>query len=672
MEKEKIRKSRKETIRMKIRNYRAALPETAAALFMLAAFHTASLSPANESGKLFGINFNLISYVLIAISAFIVYGVIHGLQVLLLPKLMKNSGSGGGRAGLVFPVLLFVPAVMYYYWKMYGDELNIYPGEVMESYFRHRLPHPVYFALCLCLFLLFLLAACRAEKTRKKLRFTFAVLAGAADAVLLYAPNIFQDRGAGVYHIHAYTNSIINAAALLPYDEIRSGIYGHYGIFFIPCARLFGGMTGIFIGISLAGALTVLALSYTAHLSIRNDLVYLLTVFAILGTTLILMRRGQYYQLNPHRLLFPALTSAFLSRLLYRSPAPAGKAARVLGLVLCILAVVWNLETGLFCALTVSAFFFYQTIREHGLFSFRTLTESAILLLSPLLSFFGAFALVGCFNLSAGGAFGSVREFIYPLMSGNLTVSGLRIALPPATAVYVFEVILFLTAVFTSFFMAGRRTDRKMAGTEDAAPAVRFHTGMMGALMIIYFLNRAAYGNMAIAHAQFVLLLGICGDEGVSAVRSFEAGLRTGERSGDAFTMTKGSLLLLALVILCVESAACIPQALSFRENGSWNTAPLKAAMTDMEQTLPENTPGYGIGIPELYRMMGRDTGLHLIDISDMNDASRQYLNQFLKDQDDVLTSVTPAQSDTSLPSGFTVVRSWQIDTTTILYLKRE
>ena len=53
--------------------------------------------------------------------------------------------------------------------------------------------------------------------------------------------------------------------------------------------------------------------SYTADVLIERDSIYLLTVACICATTTLLTRRGVYYQINPHRLMFPVFAIACIA-----------------------------------------------------------------------------------------------------------------------------------------------------------------------------------------------------------------------------------------------------------------------------------------------------------------------------------------------------------------------
>lgn len=56
--------------------------------------------------------------------------------------------------------------------------------------------------------------------------------------LLTFAPYIFSNSMYGIWHTQAYTNSIINVARFAPYDNVRSSIYGHYGLIYLPFVKL--------------------------------------------------------------------------------------------------------------------------------------------------------------------------------------------------------------------------------------------------------------------------------------------------------------------------------------------------------------------------------------------------------------------------------------------------
>ena len=65
------------------------------------------------------------------------------------------------------------------------------------------------------------------------------------------------------YHGEAYLESIYNVADGIPYEELTTGIYGHYGLFFLLPMKIFGAKAVVIqFLIALVGVVTDLAMLY--------------------------------------------------------------------------------------------------------------------------------------------------------------------------------------------------------------------------------------------------------------------------------------------------------------------------------------------------------------------------------------------------------------------------
>ena len=85
----------------------------------------------------------------------------------------------------------------------------------------------------------------------------------------------------------------------------------------------------------------------TLHLMVENTVIRILGCIAM-TLPILSMRGGYYWQVWPHRILFPAvllLYGAFCLRL-----NRMNRLTCVLGYVLCLAGVVWNTESGMICA----------------------------------------------------------------------------------------------------------------------------------------------------------------------------------------------------------------------------------------------------------------------------------------------------------------------------------
>lgn len=65
--------------------------------------------------------------------------------------------------------------------------------------------------------------------------------------------------------------SIYNVADSIPYEELTTGIYGHYGLFFLLPMKIFGAKAVVIqFLIALVGVVTDLAMLYCIHHLIKR------------------------------------------------------------------------------------------------------------------------------------------------------------------------------------------------------------------------------------------------------------------------------------------------------------------------------------------------------------------------------------------------------------------
>lgn len=114
------------------------------------------------------------------------------------------------------------------------------------------------------------------------------------------------------YHGEAYLESIYNVADGIPYEELTTGIYGHYGLFFLLPMKIFGAKAVVIqFLIALVGVVTDLAMLYCIHHLIKKNWVRLLMALVV-PVIPFAYRRTNYWQLQPHRLVFPMLLAAYM------------------------------------------------------------------------------------------------------------------------------------------------------------------------------------------------------------------------------------------------------------------------------------------------------------------------------------------------------------------------
>ena len=124
----------------------------------------------------------------------------------------------------------------------------------------------------------------------------------------MYTPNIYGRGEQGDnYHAHAYFNSVYNVYQGMPYTHNVTSIYGHYGLFFkIPMKLVHGDFRAFVLMIAGIGTLAYICAFLVLQMLVRSRVLRILAALALTFPVLG-MRGGYYWQVWPHRVIFPML-----------------------------------------------------------------------------------------------------------------------------------------------------------------------------------------------------------------------------------------------------------------------------------------------------------------------------------------------------------------------------
>ncbi len=614
--------------------------------FLAVWFEFASRSPLNKKGVLLGHNFNLTVYVGGILAAFLLY---LASQLFLPRHPDKGNSTPGFFDGFLYVIYgAAAIAALFLIYRIYAMECTLFPGTAAPTFLRQEVPHRVYAGAVLLIFAGLYCTVPRSMprgiRTNRSFRIICALITAFVNAAALYAPNFYLDQGGGFHHMHSVLNSIVNVAHFVPYDRLNCCIYGHYSLICLPFVKLLGNdMFAVMQTLALMGFITFLAASYVASKLVKSNIVYLLVLFGMTGTTSIFTRHGQYFQINPLRLLFPSLVLAFFA---WEAGMDESDRKRLviricLEYLLGSLSVVWNFETGLFCTASIAAVRIYRTWNENPVFSKKTVRTFIRALLYGILSLCAAFGLVALYNLVCGGRVNTVREFIYPLYSGTYNVNHLRKVLPGIQYLYFAQILLFLIGAVRALRRQSLRKTSGSAGSSYAESVRRdqliFGTGVLGLAVLVYFMNRTAYSNISISHIPMMLLLGAFGEHSAALTRKdLNKNLQQPSLFGAA---SMSVVLLFGCFWLALEGALYIPFAYDYRATSTWATASYVDAVEGFRNTIPKDTYGFGTFVPELYYQLGWDTGCYMTDWSDINDYNREYALQHAFEKEAFITT---------------------------------
>lgn len=576
--------------------------------FAVCCFRIPALSAAVSSIG----NVNLLTYAMTVILFCVSYLIFS----ILLARTEKPCFFDAPRNAF-FTVVLLITVNILFFIRMYRLEVDVY-GSVSARYVWHSIP---FWLVLICLVtegLVFLHFARNNNFSVKAWAMSlFYELLTLLVAYNFYTPEVFLRNEPDRLHMDAYFNSIYNVLHGSPYTEYTTSIYGHYGILYkLPMKILGGDLIDFILLNTIIGALCFLAAFLTLHFIVKNDLLRILGSIALTFPVLS-MRSGIYWQLWPHRILFMCLMLfwiAFCVRF-----KKSGRLICILGYGLSLLGILWNTETGLFCAVSWAAFWILRCLCSKKDSWVPVLKTCLLHFAGILLSFMGAYAAVELYNLMSGGHITGIREFLFPLLQSSYMDGLLRVDLPDFASAYMVILVLFFIACARGishiwFVRAQDETDSRHL----LRVCFTFAAAVLSLGQITYFINRAAYHNLEIIHIPCILLLCIFAEEGMNTFQTFRI---KNMNSFSGMQIFKGTFTAVSLLVLMTVSTGNIiqyGQNTALREE-LHNEQELNDFAAHIAANIPENTYAFGIGVPEIYSILRWDTGCYTLDLADLS-----------------------------------------------------
>lgn len=424
-------------------------------------------------------------------------------------------------------------------------------------------------------------------------------------------PNIFGRSEAGDhFHAHAYYNSVYNVYQGLPYTDTMTSIYGHYGLLFKIPMKLVGGDFRMFVLMiaalgTLAHVCAFLVLELAVESRILRALGAVAAAFPILG-----MRGGYYWQVWPHRMIFPMILLLYAAILMKKQWW--NRWTGLAGYLICLLAILWNTETGVILAVAWMALYISRCLAG-GEWRIGRLTRTVpVHAICVTVSFFGAYGLVNLYNLSKHSPANTLGEFLIPLLSDSYMVDILHLDLPMYPSAYMGVIVLFLIGTvmgISTWFYPKQKNEGQVQ--------LLFFLSINALGRMTYYVNRPSYHNLDCVSLSAVILLAYLGQRGMTFVK--ERKWKRWEEM-DLAGVVNGTLgLACAAAVLAMSTGTVLQfsQNSKIKENYH-NVGELEAFVQEIAEVVPENTHGFGLNVAEIYSLLHWNTQCFTMDFSDM------------------------------------------------------
>lgn len=556
-------------------------------------------------------NINLLTYAMTVILFCISYLLIS----LLLIRTKKTAVLDRPYPAITAALILFTANLLFLI-RMFQLETEVY-GSVSVRYIWHIMPFWLV-AVVLAAEAVFFFSFVKKSTISLK---PSALMAFYGMLTLLigynfYTPEVFLRNEPDRLHMDAYFNSIYNVLHGSPYTEYTTSIYGHYGILYKLPMKLLGSDLADFILLNaLIGALSFLAAFLALHFIVKNDLLRIIGAVAV-SFPVLAMRSGIYWQLWPHRVLFMCLMLCYMAFCVrYKK---LNRITCILGYGIVFLGILWNTESGLFCGAAWAGFWILKSLCSKENKPSYVIRTVFFQIFGIILSFLAAWGTVELYNLANGGKIMGIQEFLFPLLQSSYMDDLLRVDLPDFASAYIVIIaLLFLACAWGISHMWFLRKDQET--TMDILPACfAFAAAVLTLGQITYFINRAAYHNLEIAHIPCIILLCLLAEGGMETFRRFRFKDLNQYNGMELFRCFFTGAVLLVLMTVCTGNVIQYGQNTALREE-LHNKQELNDFAAHIAANIPENTYAFGIGVPEIYSILRWDTGCYTLDLPDLS-----------------------------------------------------
>lgn len=504
-------------------------------------------------------------------------------------------------ANLALPLAIITWLAVHYLFEV--NEM----ASMAVNYLRHNIVFSkFYFLFILCGSVMMTSMKITIENKRS-IRMAMGFVCILTEFLVLFHPNILADEMGMSTHQIAYSTTVISTVDFQPYSSINYSIYGHYGLFYIIPVKImtFLGLNqwlSINICIAAFGAAYMGCIIYIVHRVIKNTSVFLMTAFLVLLPSVTVYATGAYYQLHPHRMLFPAIVTAIIIRL--RGGTDKAYLKKFIIHIVFVLSLLWNLETGVVCCVAFVGYSFFVRLKKNSLIENIFFVVLDIFLV--FLDLGAAYETTNLYNNFAGGCRNTFREFIYPFLSNEYLVNDLRVPIGDISNIWFIETIVFAATISIGIGIYLSQSEVK-----EPSFLSMFFMALIGAGLMVDYINRSAATNATLPYAYFAIIVGYFYDNITS--KYFNV-------SGIVKVLFERLSVLLRQMLLLASITCVVYMGVTFqrRSEGGWNMNEMENVAALVEEHVPRETLAMGGELPAIYSMLGWKPKLYTVDIGDM------------------------------------------------------
>ena len=573
------------------------------------------------------------SYIKIYVGGCVVFVLSFYLFMRLMYPTLQKVGSFNDRVLAIIILILFCSFGALAYWF---EEIGTWDDYYQRVQLRHMLPICLYAPLLILAVQFTHRIVCKHNiNYPKPIRIVISIVVVVLETYLLYIPNFLGEPSTTSYHIHAYTNSIINVQYHIPYSPEVNSIYGHYGIiYYIPVKilrLLFSNRwLGITLTVALFGGISFCLEQYVINKMIKNDFLFALASIAVAMP--MFSEEFVQYQMIPHRYLFIDIALAGCCyTLCHERRTWIDICMWILGFV----SVLWNLESGIiFLCLWVTC----KPLKRKLYDGHWKIHCSIFDIIISIVDIVGAYITVNVYNYVVGGRWLSVSEFIFPIkipaiecitsgasnMESNILggfITSLQREFKGPYENYFLILVVFLGTLSIAFAKLLRRDF-------DYSTIMILVSSIAGIGTLLIFFNYMDEGKLVICNVPFVVVVTMLLDRCISS-KSIE--VKTLSCEGVLSSRLSVAICLTAvLVAMSIESGLSVSRMLEKKYYTVQNRDDIEKLSNWIRGQIPDETVCLGECAPELFAYINEPPGIYAMDWSDMGPVERNYVSNMI------------------------------------------